>query len=191
MKIKSFVSIALTTISIASFSFILDKTSHAHPEESKLSTRDLPTDQISFYCGEITDKKTGESIPATVAYVPQREANVAIIGWKKHWVGWNPQDRCKEVSPKFQTFYDNGRLNYISHGENAGYDIICALLDKDEQCNGDNQLFQVRPSNEPENVVSDLMGNLKGDNFQPIYQNSKDRSYVEIEDILDNAPALK
>ncbi len=34
-----------------------------------------PTDKrdgVSFYCGEIPDKETGEKIPATLAYVPQR-----------------------------------------------------------------------------------------------------------------------
>ena len=111
-----------------------------------------------------------------MAWVPQRQANVPIIAWNsQHVLAWNPQKRCEAVSPKFQRFYTDGRLNYLSNGESAGYPIICALLDKQEQCSGENQLFQVRPGSNPEDVVLGLKGILIGDSSEPIYQSSGKR----------------
>ena len=88
------------------------------------------TDRISFYCGEIEDEASGETIPATIAYVPQRKASVSVIGWKTHVPDWDAQRRCETVSHKFQAFHEDGRLDYLITGEKKGYNIICAAVEE-------------------------------------------------------------
>ena len=165
-------------------------TDEVYPQSTVTPTE--KRDGVSFYCGEIPDKETGEKIPATLAYVPQRRANIPIIAWKsKHLAAWNPQRRCEVVSPKFQTFYEDGRLNYLSNGENAGYPIICAVLDKQEQCSGENQLFQVRPGSNPEDVVLGLKEILEGKaDGEIIYQSSDKQVYISVSELLEKAPAV-
>lgn len=185
MDIKSLVRIlATTTVVSLVFSPSFSQSSNAEAEKS---------DRVTFYCGKIPDKDSGKNIPATMAYVPQRQANVPIIAWtSQHLAAWNPQRRCEAVSPKFQTFYEDGRLNYLSNGENAGYPIICALLDKQEQCSGENQLFQVRPGSNPEDVVLGLKEILDGKaDGETIYQSSDKRVYISVSELLENAPTVE
>ena len=193
MNLQFFTRITLATIAV-SLAFIssFSKSSHAEMKTKEVAKRNTRADGVSFYCGEISDKDTGAPIPATVAYVPQRQATVPIIAWQSQYLAaWNPQRRCEEVSPKFQTFYEDGRLNYLSNGESAGYPIICALLDKQEHCNGENQLFQVRPGSQPEDLVLGLKGILVGKSSEPIYQSSGEHFYVSLSEFLENAPAIE
>ena len=193
MNIKLFTRITLAMIVVNLVSIpLLSPSSNADIKVKESQKSDHATDQVSFYCGEISDKETGEKIPATVAWVPQRQDDVLIVVWKsQNLAAWNPQKRCETVSPKFQTFYKDGRLKYLSNGESAGYPIICALLDKQEQCSGENQLFQVRPGINPEDVILGLKGILDGKSSEPIYQSSGDRFYVSVLKFLEHAPAIK
>ena len=192
MKIKLFTRITIGTISFSLISIPLLTQATNAEMKVKESHKNHPTDRVSFYCGEIVNQETGENIPTTVAYVPQRQSTIPIVAWKsKHVAAWNPQSRCEAVSSKFQTFYEDGRLNYLSNGESAGYPIICALLDKQEECSGENQLFQVRPGTNPEDVLLGLKGILAGQSSRPIYQSSGKRVYVSVSNFLENAPAVE
>jgi Circadian oscillating protein COP23 len=156
------------------------------------SAAKYPKDRISFYCGEISDKANGGTIPATIAYVPQRKVNVAIIAWKYNYVPkWDTQKRCETVSPKFQTFYENGRLNYLTTGKNQGYDIICAAVETGQACKAEDQLFQVKASSDPGAVLKRLTGIIEGTSSQPIYQRSSQQIYVSVEELLKTAPAIE
>lgn len=147
-------------------------------------------DRINFYCGEVQDETSGETIPVTMAYVPQRKTSISIIGWKTHIPAWDAQRRCEAVSPRFQTFYEDGRLNYLTTGMNNGYDIICAAIEEGQTCKPEDQLFQVKASNDPEAVLRDLTGIIEGTASKPIYQSSGEKIYVSMEEILDTAPAV-
>ncbi|MDJ0589142.1 MAG: COP23 domain-containing protein [Pleurocapsa sp. MO_226.B13] len=149
------------------------------------------SDRVSFYCGEIVDRETDENIPATIAYVPQRKANIAIIAWKSNYIPeWDAQRRCDTVSPKFQTFYEDGRLNYLTTGINNGEDIICATIETGQPCQGRDQLFQVKRHNDPQAVLEGLIGIIEGTSSEPLYQSSSQQIYVSIEELLNIAPAI-
>lgn len=195
MKTKSFTSVTLGAIALSLVSIpVISHSSNAEIQVKQVN-EDLPSDKVSFYCGTISESKTGENIPTTLAYVPQRKANVPIIAWKsQHLAAWNPQKRCDLVSAKFQTFYEDGRLNYLSDGESAGYPIICALLDKQQQCSSENQLFQLRTGTNPEDVIVGLNNFLTGkaSDAGVIEQSSSNqRTYVSISGLLENAPVIE
>jgi Circadian oscillating protein COP23 len=185
MNNKSWITIlvATTTVGFAS--------PNAFSQSSNAETP-YPKDRISFRCGEFLDKTSGETIPATVAYVPQRKASVSIIAWKSNYIPqWDAQTRCDTVSPKFQAFYEDGRLEYLTTGENQGYDIICAAVETGQPCKAEDQLFQVKANNDPEAVLTGLTGIIEGTSSEPIYQSSGDKIYVSVDKLLNAAPAIE
>ena len=191
MKIKSLTAITATVVSAI---FIPLLTSSSQAEISVVKTdSELSEDRVTFYCGTIYESDTGNEIPTTLAYVPQRKTNIPIVAWTNDSIAaWNPQRRCDAVSFKFQTFYEDGRLNYLSDGEVAGEQVICALLEKQEQCRGENQLFQVREGTDSKEVIVGIKEILRGKRSETevIYQSSGDRNYVSISGLLENAPGI-
>ena len=184
MKIKPQVSIFTATIAILLTSNSLVKADNREAE--------YMTDRINFYCGEYTDKASGETIPATMAYVPQRKASVSIIAWKSDYIpAWDAQARCNTVSPKFQAFYEDSRLNYLTTGVNNGYDIVCAAIEPGQSCQAEDQLFQVKANDDPQAVLKGLTGIIEGKSSEPIYQSSGQRIYVQMGKLLDAAPIVE
>lgn len=152
---------------------------------------DQKGDRVNFYCGKILDEQTEEYIPATVAYVPQRKASVPIIGWKTYIPDWDAQRRCDTVSPKFQAFYEDGRLNYLTTGQKKGLDIICAATEPGTPCQDSDQLFQVKASSDPEAVLKAMIGIIEGNASDVIFQSSSEKIYVSIDELLNAAPPIE
>lgn len=195
MNTKSWITIlvAITTVVlVSSFNQSSNANTTVTQSETSNSEATYSKDRVTFYCGEILDQASGENIPTTIAYVPQRRANIAIIAWKSNYIPqWDAQKRCETVSPKFQAFYEDGRLEYLTTGENQGYDIICAALEKGQPCKAEDQLFQVKANNDPEAVLTGLTGIIEGTSSEPIYQSSGDQTYVSMEELLNAAPAIE
>jgi hypothetical protein len=191
MNAKFWIAICLTTTTATTVSMV---SSNFFPQPTQAQTTDSssrPTDRVSFYCGEISGED-GEKIPTTIAYVPQRKADIAVIAWKSDYIPqWDAQKRCDTVSPKFQAFYEDGRLNYLATGENQGYPIICAATEVGQPCQGENQLFQVKASDNPNAVLEGLTGIIEGESSEPIYQSSGEQAYVSMQKLLDAAPAIE
>jgi hypothetical protein len=185
MNNKSWITIlvATTTVGFAS--------PNAFSQSSNAETP-YPKDRISFRCGEFLDKASGETIPATVAYVPQRKASVSVIAWKSNYIPeWDAQTRCETVSPKFQSFYEDGRLYLLTTGVSNGYDIVCAAVKEGQPCEAEDQLFQVKASSDPQAVLKGLTGIYEGSASEPIYQSSGDKIYISVDKLLNAAPAIE
>ena len=137
--------------------------------------------RVSFYCQNI------QNAPTTVAKVPRRYDAVRIIRWKYMDVKVNEQ-RCEEVSDKFQEFYDRGKLNYVTHGRVNGYSVICAVANMGEQCNGSNQLFTLLNNNDPDLVLRKLMGMLEGNVGTFIIEENggEEQVYISMDKILND-----
>jgi hypothetical protein len=195
MNTKSWFAFLLATSTIGLVATSFNQSSNAEivsQAEVNNSTATYSTDKINFYCGAISDKASGKKIPATLAYVPQRKENVAIIAWKSDYIPeWDAQTRCDTVSPKFQTFFENGRLEHLTTGVINGYDVVCAVGETGEDCTPENQLFQVKASSDPKAVLKGLTEINEGTSSEPIYQSSGDTTYVSIEQLLNVAPAIE
>lgn len=184
MKIKPQISILTATIAL-----LLTNNSLVRADNQEAAYK---SDRINFYCGEYTDKPSGETFPATMAYVPQRKASVSIVAWKFNYIpAWDAQTRCDEVSPKFQTFFENNRLNYLTTGVNNGYDIVCAAVELGQVCKPEDQLFQVKANDDPQAVLKELTGIIEGKSSEPIYQSSGQRIYVSMEELVESAPIVE
>lgn len=190
MKTKSLTAVTAT---VAIGATLFANSSQAEISVVENASKELPSDRVTFYCGTVSESETGDTIPTTLAYVPQRKTNIPIVAWTDDSIAaWNPERRCDAVSARFQTFHQDGRLNYLSDGQVAGEQVICALLEKQEECSGDNQLFQVRQGTDSEEVIVGIKEILKGKRSETevIYQSSGDRNYVSISGLLENAPGI-
>ena len=94
--------------------------------------------QNKFFCG-LSDNK-----PATVIRTSQ--GNIPLIYWSDPSLppSWVPQERCQELSSRFQQFYDKGKLKYITTAW-AGNPILCLAGYKGEGCLPNSVLATLNP----------------------------------------------
>lgn len=144
--------------------------------------------RITFFCREVFDRASGTKIPATLAWVPGRGGNVRLIGWKSEYFSKRSPVRCAEVTQKFQKAYDEGRFNYLTTGRAKGYPIVCAISRTDDPCDGNSQLFTVKPHDNPDLVLQQLMDILEGKTSDMLLQSSGDKTYVSMTEFFAKAP---
>ena len=148
---------------------------------SQLIAAESQSDKVTFLCQPMFDPASEQQIPTTVAWVPERKGHVRFIGWKSEYFnksGWSPAERCEKVSQKFQEFYEQGRLNYISSGKNKGYPIICGLANQGETCNADNQLFTLKTGSNSDDVIQRLMDITEGKSGDILLQSAGEQLYI-------------
>ncbi|NJR73695.1 MAG: hypothetical protein HC773_08450 [Scytonema sp. CRU_2_7] len=179
-----FIGLGLTALtSLASITVSLS------PSFSQSTASESQPNKVTFFCRQIMDEASGEKIPATVAWVPERKGHVRFIGWKSEYFnkgGWTPAKRCQKVTQKFQDFYEHGRLNYLSNGKVNGYLVICSLVNQGETCNGNNQLFTLKSGSNPEQALQRLTDIAEGKSSEVLLQKSGEQMYISVQDFLKN-----
>lgn len=88
-------------------------------------------EDTTFFCG------TSNGIPATIARTSH--GDVPLIVWNSSNLGRSgdtPQQRCEDVSKKFQTYYNNGTLKYITTERRNGQLVACVAPKENEPCTG-------------------------------------------------------
>ncbi len=143
-----------------------------------------------FFCGKTINAKTGKAIPTTLAST--RRGNVAMIFWQSTFFaqqgkGFTPTDRCEEVSKRFQTFYQEGILSYLTTGQMNNQNVICVSDEYGGPCQG--LLLTLEPKDNPEQVLQELL-NVRARARGAIVR-SAGPSYIDVQDFLDNAPVEK
>ncbi|MBE9250037.1 hypothetical protein IQ226_12900 [Dolichospermum sp. LEGE 00240] len=185
MKLQSLSTfLGLTTLTL---------TMSINPGLSQDNASENQPNQVTFFCQEIFDQASGEKVPATIAWVPERQGHVRFIGWKSEYFAkgsWTPQKRCQEVSKKFHNFYEAGRLNRLTTGKNKGYSVVCAVASNEQTCNGNNQLFTLKNNSNPGLVLEQLVNIAQGKSSEPLWQNSGNRKYLNVGKYLQNAPLV-
>ncbi len=143
--------------------------------------------ETRFFCG------TQNGIPATVA---QRSGRThPIIQFKSEYFssnGWTPERRCQEVSERFQRFYAQGTLKYITTGKINGMHVLCIAAAKGGDCIENGLLLTLRQGNNPNKALRQLL-NLQtyGSGVNPVNESaelSKERIYISVDELLRNAP---
>jgi Circadian oscillating protein COP23 len=150
-------------------------------------------EQVTFFCKEVFDQASGQKIPATLAWIPERQGNIAVIGWKSQYFakkGWNAKKRCEDITPKFQQAYDAGRLQYLTTGISSGYPVVCAIAKQEDDCNTTSQLFTLKPHDQPDLVLQQLMNVLTGKASDMLLQSSDGKIFVSIKEFFKRAPIV-
>jgi hypothetical protein len=145
---------------------------------------EIPTVTHRYVCGQ-----DAQGTYTTYAEIPGGSKQ-AIISWKSEYFsqsGWTPQERCEEVSPKFDQASINNQLNYITNDTKNNLPIVCAAIDETESCG--LMLFTLRPEDNQEFVREMLIDLGKGAAMKPIEQSGSNKVYIPMSEVLKNLPA--
>lgn len=129
----------------------------------------------SFACNNIRSSKT--VIPTTVILFSNRTF-APLIRWESEWIK-NHQQRCIEVSKKFDDFSKRGNLHFLKFttDKRTNRTIICGLSkqDRDRSCDESNKLFELSKAiKDPKKVLSGLQDSLVTIGGKDIFQSSND-----------------
>jgi Circadian oscillating protein COP23 len=141
-----------------------------------------------FFCSAIVNPATGEKTPMTLAKT--QRGNVEMIRWKstffKNGVNdFTPMSRCTEVSRRFQDFYNQGILAYLTTGKMNAQNVICVAEEYGGPCSG--LLLTLEPKDNPQQVLQELMNVRTRASGGPLTRGSSS-AYFDVEDFLETAP---
>ncbi len=175
MKFKLF-SIGLITTIIATFGLNL------------MTQRVEAQSRYQFYCGQTYDATANQRFPATKAVTTR--GKIVLIQWQRVDVpGYSPQQRCREVSPRFQQAYNNGTLNLITNARINGKSVICTTKEYGGDCV--TLLLTLQPKDNSLQILNDLRDML---NFRQVgllkHSSGIPQIYyqIDLEEVMRNAP---
>jgi len=105
--------------------------------------------ETNFFCGKLNDVYT--------TFVRSQTGNFPVIEWVSENNFWSTEQRCIQVSRRFQNFYERDMLRYITHGQLNGQSVLCATGERGGVCNSTNMLFTIAPNIDPESVLKNLV----------------------------------
>lgn len=147
MKLQIYTS--TITASVVTFLFTLTTLIDIQASEASTTTR------VTFFCG------TRDGVPTTMALASGQ--TVPIIKWIKRYYPESNEDpltRCRRVSGIFQTYHQQGILNYITTGVRNGQRIVCAASEAGKPCR--RLLYILEPDENPRVEVIRLREILGG-----------------------------
>ncbi|AFZ11449.1 hypothetical protein Cri9333_0485 [Crinalium epipsammum PCC 9333] len=149
-------------------------------------------DKVTFYCRSMLDITSGENIPTTVAWIPERQGHIRLIGWKsEYFYRWNPQARCQAVTQKIQNLSNQGRFNFLATGAVNNYPVICAFASQGESCDSNNQVFTIKPHDNPDEVLAHLLGIFEGRASKIFNQSSGQKRTLSVNSYFQKAPLIE
>lgn len=157
------------------------------------------SESIQFICSQGYDPVSQKRVPTTYAWTPR--GKISIVRWKSDWFadsGFTPDLRCSEVSPRFDTAYQSGDLNYLTNGRLNGEKAICAVGAQGADCTEGSLLLTLRPEDNELQVLNQLNSILNGDagsgpleqSTSPKHADGTAKVYLQldIENFLATAP---
>ncbi|HEY9849963.1 MAG TPA: CHAT domain-containing protein [Leptolyngbyaceae cyanobacterium] len=141
----------------------------------------------NFFCG------IKDGVPTTIAHTSR--GDVPVIRWVSDYfsnAGYTPQRRCIEVSEKFQTFYNNGTLNYITTGVINRQPVVCVAETPGSPCS--EVLFTLEKKDDPNVVLQQLFNVRVRATTAAITRggsliNQNEPIYINVNDYLNKTPA--
>ncbi|MGL5063800.1 MAG: COP23 domain-containing protein [Microcoleus sp.] len=105
----------------------------------------------TYTCG--TDRSS--KMPATL--VRTSRGNIPFILWVNNFPPLTPQQRCEDVSARFQRFADNHLLKYLRTGTVNGQSVICVATSRGGTCPNENVLITLPPRSNANQVLERLL----------------------------------
>jgi hypothetical protein len=133
-------------------------------------------EDVKFTCG------LHQGAPATLAQTTR--GNIPIIRWVSDAFGgeYPPQYRCQVVSPKFQQYHKDGKLNYLTTGVANNQPIVCAASEKGGPCTG--VLFTLKSGSDPWLTLKRLM-DVRVQAGPPLNESASSSSTTNAEQYID------
>ncbi|MDB9311579.1 COP23 domain-containing protein [Spirulina sp. CS-785/01] len=136
---------------------------------------------VVFNCSVL--QNTDSSDPAYYTTATRGNSQHSLIHWESGYFvgsGFTPERRCKEVAPRFQRAYDDGKLNLVTNGTMNNQPVICTTF-SEENSGCDQLLFTLRPQDRPLAVLDQLENALKGRKISAIPQSAGEPPQVVLE----------
>lgn len=143
-----------------------------------------------FICQESFDAASNRRLPTTFAWGSR--GKIAIIRWETEvFKNWSPKQRCDEVSPRFQTAYENDTINLITNGTMNNQPVICTARGYGQPCH--TLLLTLRPEDNSVEVLNHLRAIFNGQRVGPIKHSSEEGQIyyrINIDKFLQEAPVV-
>lgn len=107
--------------------------------------------ESKFYCD------TSNDVPVTM--VSTSRGNEPMIRWvSQDFIssGYTPEQRCQEVSNRFQRSYENQTLRYIRTGTINNYPVLCIARREGEACSKSRLIVTFKQDTNPEVILQQL-----------------------------------
>lgn len=131
-----------------------------------------PIAQDYFFCGQ-----GSHNIPTTFVNTPN--GNLPLIRWKSHYFepsGYSPEVRCRDVSQRFNRFYNQGTLNFITTGMVNNQPVVCVASTKGGPCT--EVLFTLKSGQNATRTIQQLFDVRVGASG-PLFE-SEERIYIDM-----------
>jgi Circadian oscillating protein COP23 len=139
-----------------------------------------------FSCGQSRVLTTDKKIPTTFALT--KRGSVPVIRWQSTYFGkssiYTPLKRCEEVSRRFQKYYSEGTLSYLTTGKMNAQNVICVSDEYGGPCQG--LLLTLEPKDNPQAVLKDLLS-ARNRASGPLTR-STGSLYVDMTNFLETTP---
>lgn len=139
-----------------------------------------------FFCGQSRIGEADKNIPTTFART--KRGNVPVIRWKSTYFensnAYSPMRRCEEVSLRFQEYYSDGTLDYLTSGQMNSQNVICVADEYGGSCQ--RLLFTLEPKDNPQEILRDLLS-TRDRSSGPLTRGA-DALYVDMANFLETAP---
>jgi hypothetical protein len=160
-----------------------------HPALAKTKPEPPPT-TVTFHCPK---PESSKDISTTLVWVPNRRGNIALITWQSEYFAPREklQQRCEIVTEKFQKAFDRGQLKYLTTGIVNKYNVVCGVAENDDKCNAQNQLFNLKPTDDPAEALGKLIDASEGKESGPLREGGGEDNYFDVEAILYQTGNIK
>ena len=130
-------------------------------------------------------------VPTTYAKVGSNERK-PVIRWVSGYSsgsGYTPQQRCLEVTKRFNTLDARPRgIDIITTGYLNGLPVIYSPSDGRERANSANLLFTLKRGENATQKIEQLFDIREGASSSPLFESSSDSATVHFNKFLENAP---
>ena len=132
----------------------------------------------AFVCGQ------SNGAPATIALT--NRGDIPVIRWTSDRfrdAGYSEERRCLEVSARFQQYFRNGKLNYLTTGIMNNQQVVCVADREGGNCTG--LLFTLKRGSNPSQVLNNLLA-VRVRASGPLNE-STSRVYIDMREYLKQA----
>ena len=132
-----------------------------------------------FVCGSAQGAPSTNAVKADGAQVP-------VIRWTSTTFeasGWSQERRCQEVSNRFNTYLQQGRLAYITTGRINGLPVICTARSNGGACDG--LLYTLKPGQNATATLRKLL-EIRVKARGPLNETTS-RLYVSLDELMSTA----
>lgn len=130
-----------------------------------------------FFCG-----KDPHGRPTT--YVNTPSGNLPLVRWVSHYFepsGYTPDVRCRDVSQRFNQFYRQGILNFITTGFINNQPVVCVASRMGGPCTA--TLFTLKSGQSATRTIQQLF-DVRAGASGPLLE-SEERIYVDMRPYID------